>query len=146
MKTKVTGAKFRSALGRVGQLFSRVVWLGAVILICSGASAQNMFVSGTNSVGGEIFKFSWDGKQSIFASGLYKPRDMAFDSAGNPFFVDYEIVGGDLPGTGIESAIASSGLQRAGLLCKEKDVCLELRELSAAKLTMSWSCRPRLVY
>jgi hypothetical protein len=58
MKTKVTGAKFRSALGRVGQLFSRVVWLRAVILICSGASAQNMFVSGTNSVGGEIFKCS----------------------------------------------------------------------------------------
>jgi len=68
-----------------------------------------MFVSGTNSVGGEIFKFSWDGKQSIFASGLYKPRDMAFDSTGNPFFVDYEIVGGDLRGNGIESAIASSG-------------------------------------
>ncbi len=84
MKTKVTGAKFRSALGRVGQLFSRVVWLGAVILICSGASAQNM-------------------------AGLYKPRDMAFDRAGNLFFVDYEIVGGDLRGNGIESAIASSG-------------------------------------
>ena len=57
-----------------------VVWLGVAILICSGASAQNM-------------------------AGLYKPRDMAFDSAGNLFFVDYEIVGGN----GIESAIASSG-------------------------------------
>jgi hypothetical protein len=42
MKTKVTRAKFRSALGRVGQLFRRVAWLGAVILICSCASAQNM--------------------------------------------------------------------------------------------------------
>jgi hypothetical protein len=41
-------------------------------------------------------------------AGLYKPRDMAFDSAGNLFFVDYEIVGGDLRGNGIESAIASS--------------------------------------
>jgi hypothetical protein len=84
MKTKVTGAKFRFALGRVGQLFRRVVWLGAVILICSCASAQKM-------------------------AGLYKPRDMAFDRAGNLFFVDYEIVGGDLRGNGIESAIASSG-------------------------------------
>ncbi len=62
MKTKVTGAKFRSALGRVGQLFRRVVWLGAVILIRSCPSAQNM-------------------------AGLYKPRDMAFDRAGNLFFV-----------------------------------------------------------
>ena len=29
------------------------------------------------------------------------------------------------------------GLQRAGVLCKGEDVCLELRELSAAKLTIS---------
>jgi len=59
------------------------VWLGAAILICSSASEQDM-------------------------AGLYKPRDMAFDSAGNLFFVGYEIVGGDLRGNGIESAIASS--------------------------------------
>ena len=90
MKAKLTEAKFRPALGRVGQLCSRVVWLAALILICSGASAQNMFVSGTDTRGGEIFKFSWDGKQSIFASGLYKPWDMAFDSAGNLFVADYD--------------------------------------------------------
>ena len=72
MKTKLTETKFKSALGRAGQLFSRVVWLGAAILICSGASAQNMFVSGTDPQGGEIFKFSWDGKRSIFASGIWR--------------------------------------------------------------------------
>ena len=73
MKTKLTETKFKSALGRAGQLFSRVVCLGAAILICSSASAQNMFVSGTDPRGGEIFKFSWDGKQSIFASKLHYP-------------------------------------------------------------------------
>src|SRR5678815_468013 len=88
MKTKLTETKFKSALGRVGQLFSRVVWLGAAILICSSASAQNMFVSGTDPRGGEIFKFSWDGKKSIFASGLHYPGDLAVDSAGNLFVVD----------------------------------------------------------
>ena len=88
MKTKVRETKFKSALGRVGQVFSRVVWLGAAILICSGASAQNMFVSGTDPRGGEIFKFSWDGKQSIFATGLNYPGDLAVDSAGNLFVVD----------------------------------------------------------
>ena len=88
MKTKLTETKFKSALGRAGQLFSRVVWLGAAILICSGASAQNMFVSGTDTRGGEIFKFSWDGKRSIFASGLHYPGDLAVDSAGNLFVVD----------------------------------------------------------
>ena len=88
MKTKLTETKFKSALGRTGQLFSRVVWLGAAILICSSASAQNMFVSGTDTRGGEIFKFSWDGKQSIFASGLHYPGDLAVDSAGNLFVMD----------------------------------------------------------
>ena len=87
MKTKLTEAKFRSALGRVGQFFSMVA-LGAAILTCSSASAQNMFVSGSSSGGGEIFKFSWDGKQSIFASGLDYAGDVAVDSAGNLFVVD----------------------------------------------------------
>jgi DNA-binding beta-propeller fold protein YncE len=88
MKTKLTETKFKSPLRRAGQLFSRVVWLGAAILICSGASAQNMFVSGTETRGGEVFKFSWDGKRSIFASGLHYPGDLAVDSAGNLFVVD----------------------------------------------------------
>jgi hypothetical protein len=92
MKTKVTEGKFRSALRRVGRFFSMVA-LGAAILTCSSASAQNLFVSGTDSGGGEIFKFTWDGAQSIFASGLYKPRDVAFDSAGNLFVMDYMILG-----------------------------------------------------
>src|SRR5439155_24317694 len=92
MKAKLTEAKFRSTLGRVGQFFSMVA-LGAAILTCSSASAQNLFASGRDAGGGEIFQFTWDGGQSIFASGLYKPWDMAFDSAGNLFFVDYEILG-----------------------------------------------------
>jgi sugar lactone lactonase YvrE len=91
MKTKVTEGKFRSALGRVGQFFSMVA-LGAAILTCSSASAQNLFVSGKDAGGGEIFEFTWDGAQSIFASGLYQPRDVAFDSAGNLFVVDYMIL------------------------------------------------------
>ena len=93
MKAKVTETKFRSAIGRAGQLFSKLAGLGAVILIYSSASAQNLCVSGRDASGGEIFIFTWDGGQSIFASGLYKPSDLAFDSTGNLFFVDYEIVG-----------------------------------------------------
>jgi len=87
MKAKVTEAKC-SAISRVGRFFSMVA-LGAAILTCSSASAQNLFVSGRDAGGGEIFQFTWDGGQSIFASGLYKPWDMAFDSAGNLFVVDY---------------------------------------------------------
>jgi sugar lactone lactonase YvrE len=88
MKAKLTEAKCRSALGRVGQLFSLVVWLGAVILICSSASAQNMFVSGTDAGGGEIFKFPLAGPETIFATGLVDPWDLAVDGAGNLFVVD----------------------------------------------------------
>jgi Strictosidine synthase-like, N-terminal len=110
MKAKLIETKFKSAFGRVGQLFSRLVWLGAAILICSGASAQNMFVSGRDAHGGEIFQFTWDGKPSIFASGLYKPCDLAVDSAGNLFVVDYEIVGGDLLGNAAIYKITPNGM------------------------------------
>lgn len=99
MKTELTEAKFKSGFGRARQLFSRLAWLGAVISICSNASAQNLFVSGKSFAPGEgvdgygaIFKFTWDGGQSLFASGLYKPGDLALDSAGNLFFMDYMIL------------------------------------------------------
>ena len=95
MKTKLIESKFKCAPGVARQLFSRIACLGVVILICVSASAQNLFVSGSDARGGEIFKFTWDGGQSIFASGLYKPWDMAFDSAGNLYVVDYLIVGED---------------------------------------------------
>jgi hypothetical protein len=89
MKTKLTEGKFKCAPGVARKLFSRIACLGAVILICSSAWAQNLCVSGSDARGGEIFKFSWDGGQSIFASGLTDPLDLAFDTAGNLFVVDY---------------------------------------------------------
>jgi sugar lactone lactonase YvrE len=88
MKAKVTEQKFRAAVGRIGQFFNQLVWLGAVILICSSAPAQNMFVSGNSSSGGAIFKFTWDGRQSVFALGLVDPADLSLDNAGNLFVVD----------------------------------------------------------
>jgi DNA-binding beta-propeller fold protein YncE len=96
MKTKLTETKYKCAIGLAGQLFSRIACLGAVILICSSASAQNLFVSGYSCGGSEIpndvacaaiFEFSWDGVQRIFASGLNSSGDLTFDSAGNLFFV-----------------------------------------------------------
>jgi sugar lactone lactonase YvrE len=90
MKTKPTETKFKCAPGSARQLFSRIACLGAAILICSSAWAQNLFVSGSDTRGGEVFRFTWDGGQSIFASGLTDPWDVAFDSAGNLFVVDYD--------------------------------------------------------
>src|SRR4029077_3899431 len=91
-----TKTKFKSVFSTASQLFSRAACLGAVILVCASASAQNLFVSGSvlpkNCPGGcgAIYKFTWDGGQSIFAFGLTAPWDVAFDSAGNLFVVDYD--------------------------------------------------------
>jgi hypothetical protein len=99
MKTKLTESKFKHAPGTARQLFSRITCLGAVILIWSSASAQNLFVSGNARLEncrppcGVIYTFTWDGRQSIFASGLTDPWDVAFDRAGNLFVVDYDHTG-----------------------------------------------------
>ena len=117
MKTKSTETKFKCGFGRARQLFSRVAWLGAVILICSSASAQNLFVSGKSFAPGEgldgygaIFKFAWDGGHSVFASGLYEPGDLAVDSAGNVFFMDYVILGDGLRGNAAVFKITPNGM------------------------------------
>src|SRR5262245_48684314 len=88
MKNRLTETKLRSAIGGFGHLFSRVACLGAVILTCSSALAQSLFVSGSDASGGKIFKFTWDGVQSIFASGLSAPQGLVFDSGGNLFVAD----------------------------------------------------------
>jgi DNA-binding beta-propeller fold protein YncE len=115
MKTKLTESKFKCAPGIAGQLFSRIACLGAVILICSSASAQNLFVSGNARLKncrppcGVIYRFSWDGGQSIFAAGLNTPGDVAFDSAGNLFVVDYD--GDELFGKAAVYKITPNGVR-----------------------------------
>src|SRR5258707_9698367 len=89
MKTKLTKAKSKSALGRVRQLFITTACLGAVILICSSASARNLFMSdgysGLQHNLGHIYKFRLNGQRTTFASGLSSPRSLAFNISGNLF-------------------------------------------------------------
>lgn len=93
MKTKLTETKFQPTIV-AGKLFRRIACLGAVILVCATASAQSLFVSGTDARGGEIFRFTPAGSKTIVASGLVKPWDLTVDNAGNLFFVDYEVLDG----------------------------------------------------
>src|SRR2546422_1030959 len=88
MKNKQMETKSKSPLHLAGHLFSRVVCLGAVILICSSARAQNLFMSGWDGVSGAIYKFTPDGMRTTFALGLNYPQGLAFDGAGNLFVAD----------------------------------------------------------
>ena len=71
MKTKLPKAKSKSAVGRVRQLFSRIACFGAIILICSSASARNLFMSdgygGIEHNLGHIYKFTPLGVVSTFS-------------------------------------------------------------------------------
>ena len=102
MKTQTIEMMFKPAFNLMDQLFSKIACLGGVILICTGASAQNLFVSGSGCcvceslnylTCGQIFEFTWDGRQSIFTSELAHPGGIAFDSTGNLFVADCETAG-----------------------------------------------------
>jgi glucose/arabinose dehydrogenase len=60
--------------------------LAAIFVLAVTVHAQNLYVS-ANVPGGnhEIFEYSPDGTQNIYASGLDNPRGLAFDGIGNLF-------------------------------------------------------------
>jgi sugar lactone lactonase YvrE len=97
MRNKTTEIKSKAALGIAGHLISRIACLGAVILICSSATAQNLFVSVSgaswgNPGRGSIYKFAPNGERTTFAVGLNNPMGLAFDEAGNLFVSDSEAI------------------------------------------------------
>ena len=79
--------KFKSIIRNACHLFGRAVCAGAVLLIASGAQAQNLFVTGWDS--GSIYEFTPGGVKSTFASGVNNPAGLAFDSAGDLFVSGY---------------------------------------------------------
>ena len=93
MKNKLTKTRFNAVLGIAGRLFGRAASLGAVILICHSARAQDLYVSAKDDNGGKVLRFTWDGVQSTFALGLSAPQGLAMDSAGNLFVAD--VIRGD---------------------------------------------------
>jgi sugar lactone lactonase YvrE len=76
--------KFKYIIRAAYYSFGGTLCAGAVMLIASGAQAQNLFVSGTNN----IFEFTTNGVQSTFASGLNLPAGLAFNSTGDLFEAD----------------------------------------------------------
>src|SRR6266566_4388572 len=103
--------KFKSTLPLTRRLLSSVLCFGAVILICSTAPAQNLFVSG----GGNINELTPTGTRSIFASGLNGPDGLAFDSAGNLFVADNGAIY-KFTAAGVRTTFAAAGLAANGLV------------------------------
>jgi hypothetical protein len=85
MKTRCQSI-FRAAY----HTFDRAVFAGAVLLIASSTQAQNLFM--LDGVG-RIYEITPGGVQSIFASGLLVPDELAFNSAGDLFAADYANAG-----------------------------------------------------
>jgi sugar lactone lactonase YvrE len=84
MKKKLTKTKSRFGIGLTHHLAGGVLCLAVISLICSSASAQNLFAVDD----GIIDEFTPNGVQSTFASGLNNPSGLAFDRAGNLFVAD----------------------------------------------------------
>ena len=72
MKGGQTKTKFDAASRAASQLIARVVCLGAIILTCSSAPAQNLFMSDWDS--GNIYEFTPNGVRTAFVSGLDGPE------------------------------------------------------------------------
>jgi hypothetical protein len=87
MKNKPTEPKSKSTVSVSHRLFSGAMCLGAVVLICANAPAENLFVAGLDASGNSaILEFTPNGVESTFASGLSGP--LAFDNAGNLFVTE----------------------------------------------------------
>ena len=89
MKNKQTERKSRSGFGLTRHLIGGVLCLAVISLICSSASAQNLFaVDVQGPIYGNIDEFTPNGVRSTFPSGLNSPAGLAFDQAGNLFVAD----------------------------------------------------------
>jgi len=106
MKNKLTERKLKPNIGLTRHLISGLLCLAVIGLICARASAQNLFVSGSDASGDKIFEFTPDGVQSTFASGLSNPIGLAFDRAGNLFVGDGDAIYKFTP-EGVRSTFAS---------------------------------------
>ena len=73
--------------------------MGAAVLICSSAPAQNLFISSYDGQTGFIYEYTPQGVRTTFASGLMGPDALAFDSAGNLFVADIAQVASSTSGS-----------------------------------------------
>ena len=97
---------------------TKLIYLAfTVVILAIGAVTANgapndLFVSingDRNNGGGFIYEYNPDGVQSIFASGLSRPRGVAFDQAANLFVATNTCVSGTCQGAIVK--ITPAGVQ-----------------------------------
>ena len=86
MKNKLTETKLRPSISLTRHLISAVLCLAVISLICSRASAQNLFVTD----GATIYQSTPDAVRTTFASGLSRAFGLTFDSEGKLFVVNHD--------------------------------------------------------
>ena len=111
MKKKQTETKSRCGFGLTRHLIGGVMCLAVISLICSRASAQNLFAVDLNN--GNIDEFTANGVRSTIAFGLNYPAGLAFDQGGNLFVADGSAIDKFTP-AGVRTTFAS-GLSPRGL-------------------------------
>ena len=111
MKNKQTETKSRCGFCLTRHLIGGVMCLAVISLICSRASAQNLFAVDLNN--GNIDEFTPNGVRSTIAFGLNYPAGLAFDQAGNLFVADGGAIDKFTP-AGVRTTFAS-GLSPRGL-------------------------------
>ncbi|HEY1661238.1 MAG TPA: NHL repeat-containing protein [Verrucomicrobiae bacterium] len=75
----------------MGKKLLIIVWItvltAVIVLVPIGAGAQNLLESDSGS--GNIYLFTTNGTQSVYAAGLSSPYGLAFNSGGKLFEADY---------------------------------------------------------
>src|SRR6266566_5230869 len=117
MKNKETETKLRSDIGLTRHLIAGILCLAVISLICTRASAQNLFAvdAAQGNINGSIDEFTPNGVRSTFASGLNIPFGLAFDKSGNLFVAVDETTIYKFTPTGARATFATVQLGAYGL-------------------------------
>jgi hypothetical protein len=104
----------KTIVSRTCYHFNAALCAGMLLLVASGAPAQNLFELDLET--GHIYEFTTNGTQSTFYSGIKIPSWlMTFDSAGNLFVVSYNNILKITP-DGVTNIFAT-GIFPRGLAC-----------------------------